>query len=68
MSRTTIETWKERVARMTRNHRDYLTVWEAGDPQSDRLAAAHERDIAFAARCLEISFTEMVARLDRYFL
>jgi hypothetical protein len=60
-----VETWAERMARLRRQHRLYLTVWEVGDPEGDRLAARHEADIGYAARCLGVSWRDMVAEAER---
>lgn len=60
-----VETWAERMARLRRQHRLYLTAWEVGDPDGGARAARHEADIAYAARCLGVSWGEMLAVVER---
>ena len=60
-----VEAWAERMTRLRRQHRLYLTVWEVGDPEGDLLAARHEADIAYAARCLGVPWGDMLEVVER---
>ena len=60
-----VETWAGRSSRLRRPHRLYLTVWGEGDPDADAWAARREADIAHAACCLEVSWGDMLAVIER---